>query len=137
MKIVKTASGKNKIKMSKSEWTNLGKKAGWLNKKAQATENATYQQPGAQPGAQPQIVLSNRVQFMIKKCNEILGSNVPLTEEGYNKAGRSQGIINHIANSPQNLIENQDFKNFFADGRYKSNAQKLIKDWFLSISNSG
>ena len=36
MKIVKTASGKNKIKMSRSEWTDLGKKAGWLNKKAQS-----------------------------------------------------------------------------------------------------
>ena len=31
MKIVKTASGKNRIKMSKSEWTSIGKKAGWVN----------------------------------------------------------------------------------------------------------
>jgi len=30
MKLVKTASGKNKIKMSKSEWTSIGKKAGWM-----------------------------------------------------------------------------------------------------------
>jgi hypothetical protein len=30
MKIVKTASGKNRIKMSKSEWTSIGKKAGWI-----------------------------------------------------------------------------------------------------------
>ena len=30
MKLVKTASGKNKIKMSRSEWTDLGKKAGWM-----------------------------------------------------------------------------------------------------------
>jgi len=29
MKLVKSASGKNKIKMSRAEWTNLGKKAGW------------------------------------------------------------------------------------------------------------
>jgi len=34
MKLVKTASGKDKIKLSKSEWTNLGKKAGWLDKEA-------------------------------------------------------------------------------------------------------
>ena len=34
MQLVKTASGKNKIKMSRTEWTNLGKKAGWMNKKA-------------------------------------------------------------------------------------------------------
>ena len=30
MKITKTASGKTKIKMSKKEWTNIGKKAGWM-----------------------------------------------------------------------------------------------------------
>jgi len=37
MKLVKTANGKkNKIKMSKKEWTDLGKKAGWINKKAQS-----------------------------------------------------------------------------------------------------
>lgn len=29
MKLVKTASGKQQIKMSKSEWEDLGKKAGW------------------------------------------------------------------------------------------------------------
>ena len=29
MKLVKTASGKIKIKMSKSEWKSIGKKAGW------------------------------------------------------------------------------------------------------------
>ena len=30
MKIIKTANGKKKIKISKSEWTNIGKKAGWM-----------------------------------------------------------------------------------------------------------
>jgi hypothetical protein len=30
MKIVKTASGKNKIKISQKEWTSIGKKAGWV-----------------------------------------------------------------------------------------------------------
>ena len=34
MKIVKKASGKTTIKMSKSEWTNLGKQAGWMNEQA-------------------------------------------------------------------------------------------------------
>ena len=29
MKIIKTASGKQQIKISKSEWTSIGKKAGW------------------------------------------------------------------------------------------------------------
>ena len=35
MKLVKTASGKIKIKMSKSEWKSIGKKAGWISKIAQ------------------------------------------------------------------------------------------------------
>jgi len=35
MKLVKTASGKSVIKMSKSEWQSIGKKAGWLGKQAQ------------------------------------------------------------------------------------------------------
>ena len=30
MKVIKTASGKNRIKMSKSEWTSIGKKAVWF-----------------------------------------------------------------------------------------------------------
>jgi len=30
MKIIKTSSGKKRIKMSKAEWTSIGKKAGWL-----------------------------------------------------------------------------------------------------------
>jgi hypothetical protein len=32
MKIVKTASGKQTIKLSKSEWESIGKKAGWMKK---------------------------------------------------------------------------------------------------------
>jgi hypothetical protein len=31
MKLTKTASGKTIVKMSRAEWTNMGKKAGWLN----------------------------------------------------------------------------------------------------------
>jgi hypothetical protein len=35
MKLVKTASGKKQIKISKSEWENIGKTAGWM-KQAQS-----------------------------------------------------------------------------------------------------
>ena len=34
MKLVRTASGKKQLKMSKKEWTSIGKKAGWMKKKA-------------------------------------------------------------------------------------------------------
>jgi len=32
MKIVKTAGGKTRIKMTRKEWTDMGKKAGWMKK---------------------------------------------------------------------------------------------------------
>jgi len=32
MKLVKTASGKTRIKMNRQEWSDMGKKAGWLKK---------------------------------------------------------------------------------------------------------
>jgi len=32
MKLIKTASGKKKIKISKREWKSIGKKAGWMKK---------------------------------------------------------------------------------------------------------
>lgn len=34
MKIVKTASGKKTIKISKKEWSDIGKKAGWMKESA-------------------------------------------------------------------------------------------------------
>jgi len=30
MKVIKTASGKSKIKISRKEWTDIGKQAGWM-----------------------------------------------------------------------------------------------------------
>jgi len=41
MKLVKQASGKTTIKMSKKEWTDLGKKAGWLKESSGGWANLT------------------------------------------------------------------------------------------------
>ncbi len=38
MKIVKTASGKQTIKISKKEWTSIGKKAGWMKMASSSRE---------------------------------------------------------------------------------------------------
>lgn len=38
MEITKTVSGKDTIKISKSQWTSLGKQAGWLDKEAHCGE---------------------------------------------------------------------------------------------------
>tara|TARA_R110000824_G_scaffold148242_3_gene317856 strand:+ start:43224 stop:43625 length:402 start_codon:yes stop_codon:yes gene_type:complete len=40
MKITKTASGKSQVKMSKKEWQDLGKKAGWMKKAQYEDEEA-------------------------------------------------------------------------------------------------
>jgi hypothetical protein len=52
MKIEKSASGKNKIKISKSEWTNLGKKAGWMKEAQLPGQNPNTQ---TNPMNDPQI----------------------------------------------------------------------------------
>ncbi len=45
MKLTKTASGKQTIKMSRKEWTTIGKKAGWV-KKARYIENVDAYKKG-------------------------------------------------------------------------------------------
>ena len=37
MKLIKIASGKTKLKISKKEWKDIGKKAGWMKKAQQDT----------------------------------------------------------------------------------------------------
>jgi len=38
MKLIKTASGHSKIKISKKDWTNIGRKAGWIKESATEEE---------------------------------------------------------------------------------------------------
>ena len=37
MKVIKTAAGKTQVKMSKSEWKEMGRKAGWMKVASEAT----------------------------------------------------------------------------------------------------
>jgi len=41
MKVVRTANGKQTIKMSRNEWKNIGKKGGWMKKMALYTRTIT------------------------------------------------------------------------------------------------
>jgi hypothetical protein len=41
MKLVKTANGKNKIRMTRKEWTSMGKKAGWADELDYGSRPAT------------------------------------------------------------------------------------------------
>jgi len=42
MKIIKTASGKQTIKISKSEWLDIGKKAGWVKSAERSNWSQNY-----------------------------------------------------------------------------------------------
>ncbi len=43
MKLEKTTSGVKKITMSKAEWLNIGKQAGWISRKASMTATVNYE----------------------------------------------------------------------------------------------
>jgi hypothetical protein len=45
MKLLKTASGKTTVKMSKSEWTQMGKKAGWIKEAEVSTDEIVERFP--------------------------------------------------------------------------------------------
>ena len=65
MKVIQAANGKKRIKMSKSEWENIGKKHGWMEKTSAGDGFPSANAPGIQkmrqqyqenpqPGTQPQ-----------------------------------------------------------------------------------
>ena len=85
MKITKTVSGKQEVRISKSEWKNIGIKQGWI--------------PMKEAQEQPQQ-LNARQTAMIDWYNVCFNQNIPVTSEGYSQLGRSQGIIQAIASDP-------------------------------------
>jgi len=96
MKITKTASGKRTIKISRKEWTNIGKKAGWMKKIAQP---APLAQPAQQPSQQP------RQDMRIKKA--ILQSSKE-TQVPIKKARLFfESLFNQLGNLPFALIKKE------------------------------
>jgi hypothetical protein len=51
MKITKTASGKNQLKLSRSEWEAIGKKAGWTTSKSGPLKKAIRTPIGERPSS--------------------------------------------------------------------------------------
>jgi hypothetical protein len=71
MKLVKTASGKQTIKMSKKEWTNIGKKAGWMK----TAIGNQHKQPFGQGDARtvsPLVNKSNIIKKYIEMNKDII-----------------------------------------------------------------
>ena len=68
--------------------------------------------------------------------NKLSGSNLPLTEQGYSQAGRSEKIIQYISN-PQvfvkfvELIESDNS----ISGQQKTNLMnQFVKSYFLNVT---
>jgi len=96
MQITRTASGKQIIKMSKSEWTAIGKKAGWM-KKAQANPQAPYM-----PEIQGKLdqILNNIQSYGEHAQNASIKMQQVLPRQGQ---GRALSFANGIINNAQNI----------------------------------
>jgi len=89
MKLVKTASGKTRIKMSRKEWTDMGKKAGWLKESNEKDDDPCwegYEQVGMKekdgkevPNCVPKKKSSNELE-LIRQAAEFDGLRVEAAE---------------------------------------------------------
>ena len=117
MRLLKTASGKKTIKMSKSEWTAIGKEAGWVNKISQ--QQPQQQQPQQQPLAmqkgeqqrqnyqQPdqQDQLNAREIFVVRLYNRVFGSMIQESKNELDRIGGMDQLAANIASIPMNFME--------------------------------
>ena len=108
------------VKISKSKWQQIGKKQGWLKQ----SQLANPQQ--AQQHLEQLQQLNQRQQQLILTHNKIFNQNVPVTVDGYNQLGRSEGIVQAIANDPQAFYT-------FINSQPNSNAYSVVRDIFNQI----
>jgi len=81
MRIIKTASGKKTVKMSKKEWQSIGKKAGWMK---EAIDESTAKdinnslsgvRPHDHPKVNPSNVLADDLAEALSYCDDLSGWN--------------------------------------------------------------
>lgn len=125
MKIVKAENGKKTVKISQSEWTSIGKKAGWMKKSqfegavsdaTQALQNLNQQNQQGQQEQQnqqeqwrqsPQYIKSvtdSAVKYLLEVANGLTGTfemnKVPLTQEAIQAI---QQAVQEISNKAAQL----------------------------------
>ena len=88
MKILKTASGKNKIKMSKKEWQGIGKKAGWWS---DMTNNSPW---STERGGSPGYSQEDQDFFNSSDIVECKGCNLKMRRAYVDKAGYCKECYN-------------------------------------------
>jgi len=67
MKLIKMASGQSKIKISKKEWTNIGRKAKWIIAQEMGDY---YEKPQRKPLTELDVVQAIKTCDDIKECLE-------------------------------------------------------------------
>jgi hypothetical protein len=145
IKIVKTASGKRTIKISKSAWESIGKQAGWMKEAGLSPEQwGEIQKNPKNQETQNELNLRQRV--MVNFYNKATGQDVPLDEEGYNSLGRGQGIVRKLV-APEyreNLMKDLAFATTCSQMGLRDEAEvmtldpkhvaNILKKYFLTIS---
>ena len=102
MKIVKTASGKKTIKISKKEWQSIGKKAGWT-KTAQAGDLA-----GDLANSFPEDTQPSGVQHeQISELKKYLLSSIPLSKIEEYGISDAAGLWIEINKSISEVLDNR------------------------------
>lgn len=70
MKLIKQANGKRTIKMSKSEWTDIGKKAGWMDENPSYEEDKSQQENVCKFCNSKNLINKSTDDNIIKKCKD-------------------------------------------------------------------
>jgi hypothetical protein len=131
MKLRKTASGKTELKLSKTEWEAIGKKAGWLEKKA----NKIYELLGKFESDIEQAVMDGmEPEHFVAEFKRFFGEGGSpgiqyFVDKAAEKASRHSqqglfGLVNEGMPGPNNWVS--DFDGEFGDPNYGPKSQSLI-----------
>jgi hypothetical protein len=143
MKLIKTASGKKAIKLSKSEWETIGKKAGWMKEARELTlddrESSDIDWGSALYGKGGEIISIYRLNGTPLSKEEILALNKtnaderltdpePMIASTSNKISKEAGslspeealgVIAFAGLEINDIVSSEDFINKSWDEKYK------------------
>lgn len=116
MKIIES-NGKKTIKISKNEWSSIGKKSGWI-KEAQ------------------DLPLDEREKYAIQFYNKINNSAIPETRLNFTQLGGIEGIVKKLSVNIKKVINSEELKSFLISFPTMSipNLQELLNKMFSSVN---
>jgi hypothetical protein len=121
MKVIKTASGKKQIKISKKEWENIGRTAGWEDYLDTEEERKKFEQEhethlDSLEESDDQSMLSTfkaNLRNIIESCHSLMELDDPSKLEGW--------IMDKVSTSKDDI---SDVKHFYSD---KENVDQLVE----------